>query len=169
MRFVAFRSAAGESGLAVRTSPGSYAGLTAGEARYPGDLLSILRAGDSAVKSAYAALSTSRTINLAECTLLPPIVLPDKINCVGLDYLDHTSESGFKQPDYPSVFARLATSLIGHDSPILRPLLSDQLDHEGELVAIIGKPGRYIPCASALEHVAGYSIFNDGSIRDSER
>jgi acylpyruvate hydrolase len=166
MRFVAFRSAAGESGVAVRTSSGQYMGLTTADSAYPGDLLSLLRTGGSALARAHASLTAGRAIALAECTLLPPIALPDKIICVGLNYIDHTSESGFKQPDYPSIFARFATSLTGHEAPIVRPRVSTQLDYEGELAAIIGKHGRHIPVASALEYVCGYSIFNDGSVRD---
>ena len=71
-----------------------------------------------------------------------------------------------KAPDYPTLFARFPSSLIAHDKPIVRPRVSDKLDYEGELVAVIGKGGRYIPRAAALSHVCGYSIFNDGSIRD---
>jgi 2-keto-4-pentenoate hydratase/2-oxohepta-3-ene-1,7-dioic acid hydratase in catechol pathway len=86
--------------------------------------------------------------------------------CVGLNYRDHSAESGFKQPDYPTLFSRFNSSLIAHGAPIVRPLVSTQLDYEGELVAVIGKGGRHIPRESALDHVIGYSIFNDASIRD---
>ena len=91
---------------------------------------------------------------------------PEKIICFGLNYREHASESGFEAPTYPALFGRFPSSLIGHNAPIVRPDVSDQLDYEGELVAIIGKPGRNIPVERALEHVAGYSIFNDASIRD---
>jgi len=97
---------------------------------------------------------------------LPPIPNPEKIICVGLNYLDHTSESGFVQPDYPTLFTRVNSSLVGDGAPIVRPTVSDQLDYEGELVAVIGRGGRHIKKADALDHVAGYSIFNDASIRD---
>ena len=83
-----------------------------------------------------------------------------------MNYKDHAAESGFEAPKYPALFGRFPSSLIGHGAPIVRPRVSDQLDYEGELVAIIGKPGRNIPKERALEHVAGYSIFNDASIRD---
>ena len=91
---------------------------------------------------------------------------PGKIICVGLNYRDHADESGMSVPDYPTLFARFASSLIAHGAPIVRPLRFGQLDYEGELVAVIGKGGRRITQADALDHVAGYSIFNDGSIRD---
>ncbi len=97
---------------------------------------------------------------------LPPIPNPEKIICVGLNYLDHTAESGFVQPDYPTLFTRVNSSLVGDGAPIIRPNVSEQLDYEGELVAVIGRGGRHIKKADALDHVAGYSIFNDASIRD---
>jgi len=85
---------------------------------------------------------------------------------VCLNYADHSAESGFKVPDYPTIFGRFASSLIGHNAPIVRPLVSEQLDYEGEFVAVIGKGGRNIPRERALDHVVAYSLFNDASIRD---
>lgn len=96
----------------------------------------------------------------------PPLARPGKIICVGLNYADHTSESPYEQPDYPTLFPRFTTSLIANGAPIIRPRVSQDLDYEGELVAIIGKRGRHIAKDRALDHVAGYSIFNDGSLRD---
>ena len=96
----------------------------------------------------------------------PPLPRPPKIVCVGLNYADHTKESPYEQPAYPTFFPRFASSLIGHRAPIRRPLCSTHLDYEGELVAVIGRPGRHIPRERALEHVAGYSIFNEASLRD---
>ncbi|WP_243395865.1 fumarylacetoacetate hydrolase family protein [Sphingomonas oleivorans] len=98
--------------------------------------------------------------------LLPPIPDPAKIICVGLNYRDHAAEGHFEIPSYPAIFARFATSLIGHGAPIVRPAISEQLDFEGEVAAIIGRGGRNIPLSEALLHVAGYSLFNDASIRD---
>jgi 2-keto-4-pentenoate hydratase/2-oxohepta-3-ene-1,7-dioic acid hydratase in catechol pathway len=76
------------------------------------------------------------------------------IICVGLNYVDHSNESGFAVPEFPTIFSRFASSLIGPGTAIVRPRASEQLDYEGELVAVIGKGGRYIPKARALEHVA---------------
>ena len=95
-----------------------------------------------------------------------PLNARGKIICVGLNYRDHAGESGMQVPEYPTLFARFASSLIAHGAPIVRPPESERLDYEGELVAVIGKGGRRIAKADALDHVAGYSIFNDGSIRD---
>lgn len=104
--------------------------------------------------------------DIAALTWLPPVVRPPKILCVGLNYADHTKESPYEQPDYPTLFLRVATSMIGHDGAIVRPLASDSLDYEGELAVVIGKGGKHISREDALSHVFGYSIFNDGSVRE---
>jgi len=165
MRFISFRAAAGE-GVAIRVGDRMYRGLTARSASFPGTLKQLLASDEGALQRAAAILSESPLIDLREARLLPPLPAPDKIICIGLNYADHSAESGFEPPKYPTVFARYATSLIAHEAPIVRPGGSEQLDYEGELVAIIGKGGRHIEKARALEHVAGYSLFNDASIRD---
>jgi 2-keto-4-pentenoate hydratase/2-oxohepta-3-ene-1,7-dioic acid hydratase in catechol pathway len=91
---------------------------------------------------------------------------PPKILCVGLNYDDHLAESGLKKPEYPEIFARFATSLIAHQEPIRRPRESAALDYEAELAVVIGKPGRRISPEHALDHVVGYSLFNDATVRD---
>jgi 2-keto-4-pentenoate hydratase/2-oxohepta-3-ene-1,7-dioic acid hydratase in catechol pathway len=91
---------------------------------------------------------------------------PPKILCVGLNYDDHLEESGLKKPVYPEIFARFATSLMAHGEPIRRPPESSALDYEAELAVVIGRGGRRIQHDRALDHVAGYSLFNDASIRD---
>jgi 2-keto-4-pentenoate hydratase/2-oxohepta-3-ene-1,7-dioic acid hydratase in catechol pathway len=97
---------------------------------------------------------------------LPPVAKPPKIICVGLNYIDHASESPYEKPDYPVLFLRVATSLVGHGRPLIRPKCSEQFDYEGEMAAVIGTGGRHIPRSKALDHIAGYSVFNDGSVRD---
>ncbi len=164
MRFVRFLDQHVE-GLAILVD-GAARGLSRKDPRYPGDLDALVRKGRDALAGAAATLREGRGIDLAAVKLLPPLRTPEKVICVGLNYRDHTAESGFKQPDYPTLFTRFNSSLIGHGAPIVRPLVSTQLDFEGELVAVIGKGGRHIPLASALDHVIGYSIFNDASIRD---
>jgi len=108
----------------------------------------------------------SQTIKKADAKLLPPLSRPTKIICVGLNYADHTAESPYEQPDYPTLFLRLHTSLVAHDRPIVRSRLSGSLDYEGEVAVVLGKGGRYISKENALDCVAGYSIFNDGSVRE---
>jgi len=99
-------------------------------------------------------------------TYLPPVRCPSKAIAVGLNYREHAGESSFDVPGYPVLFQRFPSSWVAHREPMVRPELSLQFDYEGELAVIIGRPGRRIDVRHALEHVAGYSLFNDGSIRD---
>lgn len=164
MRFASFQSK-GQPGLAVAT-PGGWRGLTAGQPGFPGTLQALIAAGGSALADAGRALAGAPAVDLAKVDLLPPVSNPEKIVCIGLNYVDHSTESGFKQPDYPTVFGRFNSSLIPHGAPILRPAFSTHLDYEGELAAVIGKTARDVAESAALDHIAGYSIFNDASIRD---
>ncbi|MFJ9452314.1 MULTISPECIES: fumarylacetoacetate hydrolase family protein [unclassified Herbaspirillum] len=106
------------------------------------------------------------TVEEAGLKLLPPLRRPPKIICVGLNFSDHTKESNFAQPDYPTIFLRLHTSLIAHNQPMIRPTVSDSLDFEGEIAVVLGKGGKSIRKEDALKHVAGYALFNDGSVRE---
>jgi 2-keto-4-pentenoate hydratase/2-oxohepta-3-ene-1,7-dioic acid hydratase in catechol pathway len=110
--------------------------------------------------------SGSRAFPTTEIRFRPPFAQPNKIICVGLNYRDHALESGYSLPSYPTLFTRFTTTLVAHLSPIVRPHVSQALDFEGELVAVIGRGGRHISESDALSHVAGYSIFNDASVRD---
>ncbi len=103
---------------------------------------------------------------LSAVKLLPPIPNPDKIVCVGLNYKEHAAEAGAAIPEFPMLFVRLTNTLAAHDSPMIRPKLSGDFDYEAELVIVMAKGGRHIAKAAALDHVLGYSCFNDGSIRD---
>lgn len=163
MHFLTFAKGS-STGLAVQTAAG-FRGLLATDAGFPGPLEHLLALPGAEREAAAGRLGAGAAIDLEAVDILIPFA-PGKIICVGLNYLDHASESSMKAPDYPTLFARFASSLVAHDAPILRPPESDRLDYEGELVAVIGKAGRRIERARALEHVAGYSLFNDGSIRD---
>jgi len=165
LRFITFESPDGQ-GLAVLHSNGRYHGLTRSAAAYPGDLKSLLERGDQALSDAAQALMDGPAVDLSVTPWLAPIPDPDKVVCIGLNYADHTAESGFEQPQYPTVFGRYNSSLIGHRAPIVRPKASEELDYEGELVAVIGTGGRHIDVSNALSHVAGYSVFNDASLRN---
>jgi 2-keto-4-pentenoate hydratase/2-oxohepta-3-ene-1,7-dioic acid hydratase in catechol pathway len=101
-----------------------------------------------------------------EIEWLPVIPNPDKILCVGVNYETHRQETGRKEATYPTIFLRLANSQTGHGSAIVRPKVSRDLDFEGELAVIIGHPGRYISQRDAFRHVAGYSCYNDATLRD---
>lgn len=102
----------------------------------------------------------------ASVTYLPPVPNPEKILCIGLNYLPHILESGRPHPEYPSIFTRYPSSVVGHGVAIERPQASREFDYEGELALVIGKDGRHIDEADAWDHIAGYSCFNEGSIRD---
>jgi acylpyruvate hydrolase len=165
VRFAAYRSAHG-TGLAASLSGGEYRGTIESDPDFPGRLDQLIRAGRGALDIAHGRLARAAAIDPDTVTWLPPLPAPGKIICIGLNYVDHSLESGFTPPSYPTVFARFSSSLIGHGAPILRPSASTQLDYEGEMVAVIGKAGRHIPKRRALDHVIAYSIFNDASIRD---
>jgi acylpyruvate hydrolase len=163
MRFAVYEKD-GRRGLAVEHGD-RLNGLFVDEAGYPGDLDALIANGADFVAIGQA-LAAGSAIDLDSAHLLPPLSRPGKIVCIGLNYRAHSAEAGFELPTYPTVFARFTSSLIGHGDPIILPPQSSQLDYEGELVAIIGRRGRNISASDALGHVAGYSIFNDATLRD---
>ena len=165
MRWVSF-DRRGQRGLAVAETGGGLRGLLDGDPGYPGDLDSLIQGGAEALARAATRLLDGSSFREEEVRVLPPLGAPPKIICVGLNYREHSRETGFEVPAYPALFVRFRTCLIGHRAPLVRPRVSRQLDYEGELVAVIGRRGRHISRERALEHVVGYSIFNDASIRD---
>ncbi|SCB32549.1 fumarylacetoacetate hydrolase family protein [Rhizobium multihospitium] len=130
------------------------------------DLKSAVAAGLAGVAEAAASAAATP---LSEIEWLPVIPNPDKILCVGLNYEMHRKETGRAEVENPTIFARYANSQTGHLAPIVRPKVSTELDFEGELAVIIGKPGRYISRDEAIGYVAGYACYNDGSVRDFQR
>ena len=133
--------------------------------KYP-TLLDLLRA--QALPEAKAAATGAPDHRIADVTMLPPVLAPDKIICVGINYPDRAAEykDGKEAPKYPNLFCRFPTSLVGHDQPIVRPKVSDKFDYEGELLVVIGKEGRHVPRESALSVIAGVTLGNEGSVRD---
>ena len=105
----------------------------------------------------------------SEVELLPVVPDPDKILCVGINYMTHVKETGREIPTKPMFFTRFADSQTAHDAPIVRPLASHKLDFEGELAVVIGRTARHVKAANAFDYVAGYSCYNDGSVRDWQR
>ena len=105
---------------------------------------------------------------LADVQLLPPILEPEKVWCIGVNYADRNAEykDASEQPRYPSLFARSIRSFVGHDEPIERPTVSEQLDYEGEIALVIGRPGRHLSPDTALDHVFGLTLCNEGTVRD---
>ena len=128
------------------------------------DLDAHIAAGTLAEAGAKAA--AGEAVDEATLNFLPPITKPSKIICLGLNYRDHAEESGLGIPEFPVLFARFPSSLTGHGAPVILPKVSSQLDWEAELVVVLSKGGKNIGEADALNHVAGYSVFNDASIRD---
>lgn len=165
MRFARITTG-GEARIAVQGTDGVYALAVADG----GDLDALVTAGgDALARAATDILARGERLEAGSFKFLPPLIKAPKIICLGLNYADHAAEGGFEPPPFPTLFARFASSLIGHDAPIIRPRISTALDYEGELVAVIGTGGKNIAMGDALDHVVGYSIFNDGSIRDYQR
>jgi acylpyruvate hydrolase len=165
MRFARFERN-GVEGLAVAQGDDQFFGVMVNDPEWPGSLSDLVGMGSEPLKKAGQKLFSSRKIDLGTARLLPPLPRPGKIICVGLNYADHAAESGFQTPEYPTIFARFSSSLIGADAPIIRPAVSEQLDYEGEIVAIVGRRGRNIRKEDALAYIIGYSLFNDASVRD---
>ena len=162
MKFMSY-AVRGARGLAVDTGSG-FRGMRVSDPRYPGNLKVLI--AENRLQDGAAILSEGGAIDPDTVTVLPPIPDPQKIICIGLNYRDHAAEAGMALPDYPAIFARFATTLTGHGQPLLRPRQSESFDYEGELAVIIGRGGRHIPQDRALDTVAGYSIFNDATLRD---
>ena len=128
-------------------------------------LLSIISDG-SLVKIQDQALTYDPDFSVSEIQFHKPLLNGGRFICVGKNYKGHLAEANMKLPDFPSMFLRLDTSVVAHNENLISPKVSTHFDFEGELAIIIGKPGRHIKRAEALAHIAGYSIFMDGSIRD---
>ena len=134
--------------------------------RFP-DLRSLIeREGLNEARSAIAGQKPDHA--LAGLTLLPPILQPEKLWCIGVNYKDRNAEykDGSDLPKYPSLFVRSPSSIVGSGQPIEKPRVSDQLDYEGELVLVIGKAGRHISRENAWQHIFGMTLCNEGSVRD---
>lgn len=168
MRIVSFELA-GAARLGV-LSGDAVVDLALAAPELPHELAALLRR-DGLAAAAAAAKSAPATARrkLADLRLLPPVGNPGKIVCLGLNYVDHAAEGGHAKPTYPSLFLRCTTSLCGHGQPIVRPRCSTALDYEAELVAVVGRKARHVARGEALGVIAGYSCFNDGSVRDYQR
>lgn len=167
MRFVTFQKDA-SARLGVLT--GDEIADLSGLAGAPASLFDLLQAGGDAVASVRPLVEKAPRLPLSGASLLPVIPRPGKIICLGLNYAEHAAEGGREKPDYPNFFMRSATTLIGQGASIPRPRVSEQLDFEAELAAIIGRRvPRHVAKTEALSYVAGYACFNDVSVRDYQR
>jgi len=160
----------GRDGVAASRNGRAWRVLFADEAGFPGFPDDFIKQGTPGVEAAGAAILKGAEVSDIEALdCLPPFRKAGKILCVGLNFAGHVRESGAQTPDYPTVFARFNTGLVGHNQPMVRPKSSDQFDYESEMAFIIGRRARHVSEAEALDYVAGYTIFNDGSIRDVQR
>lgn len=157
----------GKAGYGVVTDKGVVDLTRRIGSKYP-DLRALL-AGDGLADARQAVAGAAPDFQIADLKLLPVIPNPDKIVCVGLNYEDHLKETGRDKTEKPVLFLRLANSQIGANQPMLRPRESTHFDYEAEIAVIIGKAGRRISEQDSWSHVAGYSCYNDGSIRDWQR
>lgn len=169
MRLLRFEGTAGPT-LGLRRGD-TVIDLRAADPALPQDIGAVLAAGAPMREQIerVAGRATGRAVlPLADLVVLTPIAQPEKIICIGMNYAEHVKEAPtpHELPNYPVVFLRTARTLIAHGQPLRRPLCSEQFDYEGELVCVIGKAGRHIPRERALEHVGGWSLFNDASVRD---
>lgn len=130
-------------------------------------LREVIAAGALA-RLAEAAAGRGPDIALADVEFRPPVPAPEKIICIGVNYPDRNAEykDGQDAPKYPSMFMRAPRSFVGHNVPLVRPQVSQQLDYEGEVALVIGRAGRHIAQKDALDHVAAVTICNEGTIRD---
>jgi len=106
---------------------------------------------------------------MSDIRWIPVLPDADKVMCIGRNYRDHADEVGAELPENPRVFLKHHSAIVAHDEPIVRPKASDHFDYEGELTVVIGRTGRHIPAERALDYVAGYTLLNDGSIRDYQK
>src|SRR6187551_2477253 len=148
--------------------------LQAVDANAPADLGEWLRRNNGDLSSmrelAKRAPANARK-PLAGLKYAMPVARPGKIICLGLNYLDHVKEGPQKDniPKFPSIFFRMLSSMVPHQQPIVRPRVSEQLDYEAELVAVVGRRARHLTLANAVDCIAGYSCANEGSVREFQR
>jgi 2-keto-4-pentenoate hydratase/2-oxohepta-3-ene-1,7-dioic acid hydratase in catechol pathway len=179
MRFFSYQSNNAVRIGVTQKDANTFIDLHTAAAHLPTDMTALLadaNAFASAKAVAASAFSTAAdssthtaTRQLTGITYAPMVPHPPKIVCVGLNYADHAKEGGNARPEYPSFFLRGTTSLVAHGQPIIRPRVSQKLDYEAELVIVIGKRAKHLTRANALDCVAGYTCFNDGSLRDYQR
>ncbi len=138
----------------------------------PGELVEIIEGGDDClkmIKTAQEGANPESLVPIDKLDWLPPTRKAGKIICLGLNYAAHAAEGGHERPEYPSFFMRGNSSLVAHGKPIIRPIASETLDYEAELVAIVGKKAKHVKQEDALDYIWGYSVFNEASIRQYQR
>jgi 2-keto-4-pentenoate hydratase/2-oxohepta-3-ene-1,7-dioic acid hydratase in catechol pathway len=148
--------------------------LNAADNRLSGNLADVLAAtgGDLAPLAQLAARAPAATHRMLESiTYGLPVARPSKIVCLGLNYLEHVKEGSQRDniPKYPTIFLRGQSSLVPHEAPLIRPRVSEQLDYEAEMVAVVGRRAKHLTKENAISCIVGYSCFNEGSVREFQR
>jgi 2-keto-4-pentenoate hydratase/2-oxohepta-3-ene-1,7-dioic acid hydratase in catechol pathway len=157
-------------GILCKKDSNEFVDLCATDASIPTDLGALISMDPELIMAKKALANPSAIIrNLSDVQFDILIDRPGKIVCMGLNYADHAKEGGNARPEYPSFFMRGPSSLASHEAPLIRPQVSDKLDYEAELAFVVGKRARNLNRENALDCIAGYSIFNDGSLRDYQR
>ena len=131
--------------------------------------LTALAEGRVTAADLQSAIASAPSVTVSDITPDMPLARPGKIICLGLNYVDHIKEGGYDIPEYPALFMRGLNSMMAAGAPMIRPTCSERLDYEVELMVIIGKRGKHIAEADAYDHIFGYTVFNDGSVRDYQR
>ena len=167
MRLVTFAEDGVEK-IGVRVGEDVFDVTKASEA-FGGDMIGVIKGGSAAKEALKTAAASAQARPLSSVKLLPPIPRPGKILCIGRNYAAHAAEGGAAPPTYPEVFVRFPSSLIAHGDPLVLPKASEKFDFEGELVMVIAKTGRHVAESDALDMIYGWSLFNDGSVRDYQR
>ena len=171
MRLFSFQKPNGDKrvGLLKDSSANEYLDLNELDPSLPKTLFAILNSSEGLKRVSELVKGHNAYLPLTNIRFIPLIDKPGKIVCLGLNYADHAKEGGHSRPEYPGFFMRGASSLTAHQAPIVLPKVSDKLDYEAELAFVVGKTARHLTKENALDCIAGYSLFNDGSIRDYQR
>ena len=168
MRLISFEDD-GQAGVGVMVGDDGFIDLAAAQPDMPKSIREILQSVDGWQSKIAAAVDGKQAERaLADVTLLPVIPSPQASWCVALNYQTHKDETGLDRSEYPEMFLRMPVSIVGHGQELVRPRqeMAKRYDFEGELAAVIGKPGRYIPENEAFDYIAGWSCYNEGSVRD---
>ncbi len=158
-----------QGGIAVfAVNDGKAINLSALDERVGGDLMGLIDE-PGLVESLRDKMQGAPEVDVADITPAMPVQVPGTIICMGLNYIEHIKEGGYEIPEYPALFMRGKNSMMAAGQPMVRPAASETLDYEAELMIIVGKGGRHISEDDALDHVFGYTVFNDGSVREYQR
>ena len=168
MRVISYRYN-GSDGLGIMVDDKNFAELSGIAPDLPTTMIGLLNVDNWQAKAAAAVEGKVADLSISDVHLQPLVSDTPVIWCVGVNYKEHQEETGRGAQEEPMFFIRTNHGLIGAYDPIIRPNISNKLDFEGELAFIIGKGGRHISKEKAHEHIAGYAIFNDGTIRDWQR